>query len=155
MTKRMVAALIALIGLFTALYLTLYKIGVIGTMVCAVGSCETVQLSRWSTLFGVPVAVWGVGYYAAVVGLATAGLQDRWSDSQALSLGFVALTGWGVLFSAWLTYLELFVIRAICQWCVFSAILATTLFVIALLDWREVNAVATPEGGTSDSGVPY
>lgn len=155
MTKRMVAALIALIGLFTALYLTLYKIGVIGTMVCAVGSCERVQLSRWSTLFGVPVAVWGVGYYAAVVGLAMAGLQGRWSDSQALSLGFVVLTGWGVLFSAWLTYLELFVIRAICQWCVFSAILATTLFVIALLDWREVNAVAPPGVRTSDSGVPY
>jgi hypothetical protein len=46
-----------------------------------------------------------------------------------------------VLFSVWLTYLELFVIHAICQWCVVSAILVTVLFVISVLDLREVRAL--------------
>ena len=53
----------------------------------------------------------------------------------------VAVTTTGVMFSLWLTYLELFVIHAICQWCVVSAVLATVLFVLALLDYREVTAL--------------
>ncbi|MFN2566080.1 MAG: vitamin K epoxide reductase family protein [Gemmatimonadaceae bacterium] len=137
MTKRMLAALVALAGLFVATYLTLYKLGLIGTLSCSVGSCETVQLSRWATLFGLPVAAWGVGYYAVVFALALAGVHGRLVDSRRIALALVLLTGWGLIFSAWLTYLELFVIDAICQWCVVSAVLAAALFVICFLDWRE------------------
>jgi uncharacterized membrane protein len=133
----MLAALVALAGLFVATYLTLYKLGVIGTLSCSVGSCETVQFSRWATLLGLPVAVWGVGYYALVFTLTLAGVQPRFVESRGLALALVLLTGWGLIFSAWLTYLELFVINAICQWCVVSAVLAGVLFVICWLDWRE------------------
>jgi len=132
----MLAALVALAGLFVATYLTLYKLGIVGTLSCSVGSCETVQLSRWATLLGLPVAVWGVGYYALVFVLTLAGVQERFAESRGLALALVLLTGWGLLFSAWLTYLELFVIDAICQWCVVSAVLAAALFVICWLDWR-------------------
>ena len=48
-----------------------------------------------------------------------------------------ALTGWGVLFSGWLTYLELFVIDAICIWCVISAIIVTVMFAVSLADLRD------------------
>jgi len=136
MTRRMLTALIALVGLFIALYLTLYKVGIIGTLACGTGSCETVQLSRWSTFLGLPVAAWGTAYYVAVFALALAGIQDRWEDSLRLSLTMLVVTGWGVVFSAWLTYLELFVIHAICRWCVVSAAIALVLFALALLDWR-------------------
>jgi uncharacterized membrane protein len=51
-------------------------------------------------------------------------------------VSLLALTGWGVLFSGWLTYLELFVIHAICRWCVVSAVIALVLFVLALWDWK-------------------
>jgi uncharacterized membrane protein len=138
MTKRMLAALIALVGLFVALYLTLYKVGVIGELTCSVGSCETVNTSRWSTFLGLPVAAWGLGYYATVVVLALVGLSERFEDSRRLALGMLLLTAWGALFSLWLTYLELFVIHAICQWCVISAVLAFALFVVTWLDWREL-----------------
>jgi uncharacterized membrane protein len=136
----MLAALVALAGLFVATYLTLYKLGLVGTLSCSVGSCETVQLSRWATLLGLPVAVWGVGYYALVFILSLAGVQERFAESRRLSLSLALLTAWGLLFSAWLTYLELFVIDAICQWCVVSAILAAVLFVICWLDWRETKS---------------
>ena len=141
MNKRMLAALVALAGLFVALYLALYKLGYIGTLVCAVGSCEVVQTSRWATLLGQPVAVWGVVFYVGVLAVALAGLSPALADSRRLSQLLVAMTGFGVLFSLWLTYLELFVIHAICQWCVVSAILTTALFVISLLDLREVSVV--------------
>jgi uncharacterized membrane protein len=137
----MLAALVALAGLFVALYLSLYKLGYIGTLVCKVGSCETVQTSRWAALFGVPVAVWGVLFYVAVLAVALAGLSGALADSRRLSELMAVMTGAGVLFSLWLTYLELFVIHAICLYCVCSALLVTILFVIALLDLRDVRAL--------------
>jgi uncharacterized membrane protein len=147
----MLAALVALAGLFVATYLALYKLGVVGTLSCSVGSCETVQLSRWSTLFGLPVAVWGVGYYALVFALTLVGVVHyRLAESRGLALALVLLTGWGLIFSLWLTYLELFVINAICQWCVVSAVLAGVLFVICFLDWRQfrVSSFEFREGET-------
>lgn len=136
MSRRMATALVALVGLFVALYLWMYKAGFIGAIACGAGSCETVQLSRWATLLALPVAAWGVGYYAVVFLVALMLVQDRWADSRRLSLTLLGLTAWGLVFSAWLTYLELFVIHAICRWCVVSAVIATVLFVLALLDWR-------------------
>ena len=136
----MLAALLALVGLFVAIYLTLFKLGVIGQLVCAAGSCETVQTSRWAIFMGAPVAAWGVGFYVVVLALAIAGTTARWEDSQRLSLVMLLVTGWGALFSLWLTSLELFVIHAICQWCVGSAVIALALFVVSLLDWREMRA---------------
>lgn len=133
----MLAALLALVGLFVALYLTLYKIGIIGQLVCAAGSCETVQTSRWAIFLGAPVAAWGVGYYLVVLTMAIAGTMERWEDSAPLSLAMLLVTGWGAIFSLWLTWLELFVIHAICQWCVGSATIAVSLFIVSLVDWRE------------------
>jgi len=137
----MLAALVALAGLFVASYLALYKLGYIGNLVCAVGSCEVVQTSKWATLLGYPVAIWGVAYYAAVLAICLAGLAPSLVDNRRVSEVLVVMTGTGVLFSLWLTYLELFVIHAICMWCVVSAILATILFGVVLLDLREVRAL--------------
>ena len=138
MNRRMLTALIALVGLFLAAYLTLYKLGVIGTLACGTGSCETVQLSKWGTFLGLPVAAWGVGFYALILTLSLVGMQERWEHSRGLLLAQLLVTGWGALFSAWLTYLELGVIRAICRYCVVSAGLAVVLFVLAVLEWRAV-----------------
>jgi uncharacterized membrane protein len=145
MNKRMLVALVALAGVFVALYLTLYKLGYIGTLACAVGSCETVQTSKWATFLGFPVGAWGVAYYLAVLGLALIGLTARYADSRQLSDVLLGVTGFGLLFSLWLTYLELFVIHAICQWCVVSAILATILFVLSWLDRRDLSALLDHE----------
>lgn len=51
-------ALVSLLGLLLGAYLTLYKFGFIGTLACNVSSCETVQMSKWSTFLGLPVATW-------------------------------------------------------------------------------------------------
>ena len=78
MTKRMLVALLALAGLFVALYLTLYKAGFIGQLTCSIGSCETVNTSRWATFLGLLVAAWGVGFYVGALALSLASVQDRW-----------------------------------------------------------------------------
>ena len=132
----MLMALIALIGVFVSLYLTFYKLGYIGTLACGTGACETVQLSKWGDFLGVPVAGWGVVYYGVVLALALAGVQERFTGSRRLTTALLLVTGWGLLFTLWLTYLELFVIHAICRWCVGSATMTVLLFALALWDWK-------------------
>src|SRR4051812_24053904 len=145
MSKRMWMALISLLGLFLGVYLTLYKFGVIGSLACGVSSCEQVQTSRWSVFLGLPVATWGAGFYAMMLVLTVAGLQPRWADSKRLSLVLVILSAWGALFTAWLNYLEAFVINAWCEWCLGSAAMVLLLFVFAVLDYREIDTVEAVE----------
>jgi len=142
MTKRMIVATLSLAGIFVALYLLLYKLGIVGNLACSIGSCETVNLSKWATFLGAPVAAWGVGFYVVMFVLALASLQDRYIESVGMSKVLALVSGSGFAFSAWLTYLELFVIHAVCQWCVVSAIIVTLIFVFALLDLKERSSFA-------------
>ena len=146
MTKRMMIAVLALIGAFIATYLALYKIGVIGELTCSVQGCETVNSSRWATFLGFPVASWGVAFYVATFVVAVIGISPKFEDQRNISQALAFMSGIGVLFSAWLTYLELFVIHAVCMWCVTSAVIVTILFVLSLRDLRERRASA--EGTT-------
>lgn len=136
MTRRMTLALVALVGVLVAAYLALHDLGYIGTLACGTGSCELVQTSRWAVFLGIKVAVWGVAYYVALFALALAATHERFAEHPRLPVALVAMTGWGVAFSAWLTYLEIFRIHAICRWCVGSAAIVTVLFALALLDYR-------------------
>lgn len=142
MKFRMGSALLSLAGIFVAAYLWLYKQGRIGSIVCGTGGCETVQFSRWSEFLGVDVALIGMAGYVVLLAIALAGVQRpeaRWpSRWQAL------LAGGGVLFTAYLTWLELFVIHAICRWCVGSAVIITLIFLLAVLDLRRKPLPDTP-----------
>ena len=132
----MLIALLALVGALVALYLTLYKVGVIGELVCQLGSCERVNSSQWAIFLGAPVAAWGLGMYAVLLCLAVAWMND--AAPQRVGTAIVALSGWGVLFSAWLTSKELFVIHAICMWCVTSATIVTLIFIASVIELRRV-----------------
>jgi uncharacterized membrane protein len=125
-----------------ALYLTLYKVGVIGVLSCSIGSCETVNTSKWSMLLGLPIAAWGLAAYLVLLALAIAGSSETLEESATVSKLIVALAGWSVLFSAWLTYLELFVIHAICIWCVTSAALWVVIFAVSVADLRATSSAA-------------
>jgi uncharacterized membrane protein len=132
----MIVAALALAGIFISLYLTLYKIGVIGELSCSIGSCETVNLSKWSRFIGLPVAAWGLFFYVDVFAIALVGTMPRFENEPLISLVLTAEAAVGVLFSAWLTYLELAVIHAICIWCVTSAVVVTLIFLTSALDLR-------------------
>jgi uncharacterized membrane protein len=132
----MIIAALALGGVGLATYLSMYKLGMIGALSCSIGECETVNLSKWATLVGIPVAVWGLGFYLSLFLVAFAGTTDRFVNAAWVSHVMLAMTAWGVLFSGWLTYLELAVINAICMFCVISAILVTVLFFLSLLEWK-------------------
>ena len=124
---RVVAAL-AGVGLLVALYLTVTKLIASHALFCASGGgCDIVQSSRWSTFFGAPTAAWGAVVYAAIVALALAGFTaGRWLFTFLLT---VAAAG----FSAYLTWVELFVLHAICPYCLVVAIISVALIVVLLL----------------------
>ena len=132
MKHRQAIALLALLGFFVALYLWLYKIGVIGELKCGTGSCEFVQSSRYAWLFGQPVALYGVVGYLVLLVVALVGLQPRFLGNPVPTRWLAALSGVGFAFTLYLTYLEQFVIHAICRWCVVSAAIITLIAVIAV-----------------------
>ena len=133
----MIVATLALAGIFVALYLLLYKLGIIGELSCSVGSCETVNSSKWAKFLGLPVAAWGVAWYIVMFAIAIASTSERYASSDGMSKLLLFVAASGFLFSAYLTTLELFVIHAICQWCVISAIIVTIIFGIVIADYRE------------------
>jgi len=113
-------------GLAVAGYLAVTKLMGGGALFCqGVGGCEVVQQSRYATFLGLPTAAWGALVYAAIGTLALVGLAPwRW-------LGAFLLAAAAVSFSGYLTYLELFVIGAVCWYCVVSA--ATAMAVLGVL----------------------
>ena len=135
----MIVAALALAGIFISLYLTLYKLGVIGELSCSIGSCVTVNTSKWSRFLGLPVAAWGVFFYLDVFAIALIGTFRKFENEPLISLILAAEAAVGVLFSAWLTYLELGVIHAICIWCVTSALIVTVIFGVTIADYRELH----------------
>ena len=136
MRHRQTIAVLALVGWFIALYLGLHALGLGGELKCGTGGCETVQTSRWAVLLGVPVAFYGVAGYAVILAVALVSLQPAWLGRRGPVLLLAALATGGVLFSGWLTYLELFVIHAICRWCVTSAVLMTAIWLVSLHSLR-------------------
>jgi uncharacterized membrane protein len=125
---RVAGLAVVLAGLGVAGYLTYVHYAGLQPF-CAGGGhgCERVQSSSYARLGGIPVALLGLlGYLAIAVALLAPGERAR------LAAAALAVSGFG--FSAYLTYLELFVIDAICQWCVASAVLLMLLSVVTV--WR-------------------
>jgi uncharacterized membrane protein len=121
---RMVATFVAALGVGVATYIAIADSGG-GSPVCVGGSqgCQTVADSSYSHVLGVNIAIFGVLGYLLL-------LAAAWGRGDLARMGgfVVSLAGFGS--SVYLTYLELWVIDAICQWCVTSAILMTLLFAI-------------------------
>jgi uncharacterized membrane protein len=138
MRHRMVVAVLALLGLLMSIYLTLYHYGLTGPLICGgADTCERVQASRYAVFLGLPVALIGAGGYLALLVVSLAGLQGRYAEGPRTTRLLALLSGAGVLFSAYLTWLELFRIHAVCRWCVVSAGVITVIFVASLLGLKE------------------
>lgn len=120
-------AVLGLIGLGIAGYLTYVHYADKGIICLVGGGCETVQASRYAKFAGIPVPLLGLLGYISIL----ASLLIPREAGRALGMLF-ALSGFG--FSVYLTWLELAKIKAICQWCVGSAVVMTLLAIVTT--WR-------------------
>lgn len=139
MIYRMSAALLSLLGLFLSAYLYLYKIGRIGTLACGTAGCEAVQQSSWSRFAGIEVSLIGLAGYASLLAVSLAALRPGLAAQRWPAMLLATLAGIGVAFTAYLTYLELFVIHALCRWCLASAAIIATILMVTLLDIRRLS----------------
>lgn len=120
------------IGLVDALYLSWVKLANAYALCGPIGDCETVNSSPYAEIAGIPVALLGAGAYLAIlVSLILERRAGAWGEFVPLLVFGLSLTG--VLYSAYLTYLEVAVIRAICPYCLVSAVDLGLLLVMASL----------------------
>lgn len=128
----LVLAVLDVIGLAIATYLSVVELGG-GVPVCGpLHGCETVAQSSYSRLWGIPVAVFGVGLSLLLLTLAIAWWR---SNLYVLLLAHYGLSLGGVIFELYFLYLQLVVIRAVCVWCTTYGLSLILRFVIALAVW--------------------
>jgi uncharacterized membrane protein len=130
----LLAAIVALCGLADAIYLTIHHYTAEPVPCGEAFDCGAVLTSSYATIGGVPLAVFGaIAYFTAfsLSVLATFGNRLMW---RFFGVQVVLMT----LFTAWLVYLQAFVIKAFCQFCLISAGITLTLLIIALISkfWR-------------------
>lgn len=98
---------------------------------CSVlGECETVLTSRYAVIGGVPVSLFGIVYYLALTVLSVLYFDTKRSKFMIVAMGMSVL---GFVFTLWLFFLQVFVIKAFCEYCLFSAVITTTLFAGSLI----------------------
>ena len=123
---------LAILGAVDSIYLLVLKYKQLEAMCIGNHGCITVSNSSYSEIYHTPIAFFGlIGYICIGVLLY---LEPRWKltrEQGPLVVFGAALVG--VLFSAYLTYLELYVIHAICPFCVASAIIITLIFILAII----------------------
>ena len=132
-------AAVALIGFLDASFLTVeHYVG--GELPCLDGGgCETVTTSVYSTIAGIPVALLGALYYLATMVATLLYIERKKPLFLRTASWFVRL---GFVFSLWFVYLQLFVINAICLYCMGSAITTTVLFILSFFVMRHLRVGA-------------
>ncbi len=135
MDKRLIQASLVLtvIGILVSIYMTVYKITDNDGMCLGSGDCSTVNASPYSEVFGgFPVAGVGILGYAAILGLHLLEMRGKLSRENA-TLGLFGITLIGFLFTVYLVYIEVAVIKALCPFCVASQIVMTLIFIVSVI----------------------
>lgn len=129
-----IAAIVALIGLGDAIYLTVHNLTGEQVPCSVVAGCEMVLTSEYATIAGVPLAVFGAAAYFVAFSLAILTVFGNYKAWFLFGVQVVLMS----LFTLWLLYLQAFEIGAFCQFCLLSALVTFTLLIIALVSkfWR-------------------
>jgi uncharacterized membrane protein len=134
MEKRLsqLAIVLTIVGLLVSIYMTIYKITSNDSMCIGSGDCKTVNASRYAEVYGIPVAVLGVAGYSAI--LAVLLLERRpgfFRENGTLVLFGLSLTGF--LFTLYLIFVEVALIKAYCPFCITSQTVMTIIFIISVI----------------------
>ena len=127
-----VSLLLAGLGLLVSIYMTVYKLTENPNMCLGNGGCSVVNSSRYAELYGIPVAVIGIGGYLTILALLWMESRNAFLKHNGTLVVFgLALVGF--LFTLYLIYVELALIHALCPFCVTSQVTMTILFIISVI----------------------
>ena len=127
------SAVVAFFGFLDAAYLTILHLSET-IPPCTVGSCEAVLTSQFSTILGIPLALFGSGFYLSVIILS---LLIITSYKKIFMQMFYVLAAWGFIFSLFLLGVQAFILNAFCQYCLLSLATSTGIFILAGLNFRK------------------
>jgi uncharacterized membrane protein len=126
------SAVVSILGAADSVYLLIYKLTGNPHMCLGNGGCHNVNFSPYAEINGIPISDFGICEYLAILCiLVLEGRVKIAKENGPLAIFGIGLGG--VAFSAYLTYLELYVIHAICPFCVASAIAITLIFILAII----------------------
>jgi uncharacterized membrane protein len=124
--------ILSILGALDAIYLLVYKLTGNNQMCLGNGGCHNVNFSPYSVIYGIPVSVFGLAAYLVIIGIILLEPRLRLIEENGPLLVFgISLAG--VAFTAYLTYLEFYVIHSVCPFCVASAIFITLIFILAII----------------------
>lgn len=131
--RRWAMVVLFTLGFGVSFYLSYVETQNVQAVCGPVGDCNTVQTSRYANLFGVlPVGVLGLLGYAGMLLVWAYGLRPKMKFAHLAPLLLFGMAFFGVIFSLYLTYLEPFVIKAVCIWCLSSAVIITLILLNSL-----------------------
>jgi len=134
------SVVLSMVGIAIAGYLTIVHFRE-SLLVCSgISDCETVQTSQYAEILGIPVALLGLLCFVALFGLAVVRIIQPERADIITMIMFVMVVG-SIGFYIYLTYLELFVIDAICQWCVASSLVMVGMLVTESVLLRRVLSI--------------
>ena len=134
MDKRLsnIAIALTIVGLLVSIYMTIYKFTDNEKMCIGSGGCSVVNSSRYSEVSGIPVAVLGVGGYAAILAVLLLERRNKFFEQNGTML-FFGLSITGFLFTVWLIYVEIALIKALCPFCLTSQAVMTVIFILSVI----------------------
>jgi uncharacterized membrane protein len=127
-----VTFVLACLGVLDATYLLIYKLTNNPSMCLGSGGCHNVNFSPYSEISGIPVSVFGMAAYLVIAGILLIEPRLKIAKENG-SLAIFGISLAGVAFSAYLTWLEIYVIHAICPFCVASAVIICLIFILAII----------------------
>ena len=142
MMRRMAIAFLSLVTGIVALYLHLYKTGVVGNLQCSTGGCERAMFSPWGWFLGVDVALIGVIGYTLLLITSLVSIQPRFQAERWPVFLLLVLAILGFVFTLRLKYGEFIVLRTFCPWCAISAVAITIITILSTLEWRALRRAA-------------
>ena len=134
MEKRLsqLAIILTVIGLLVSIYMTIYKITSNDSMCIGSGDCKTVNASRYAEVYGIPVAVLGIAGYSAILAVLLLERNPGFFQTNGSMILFT-LTLAGFLFTVWLVFVEVALIKAYCPFCITSQIAMTLIFILTVI----------------------
>ena len=127
-----ISTILVVIGLLVSIYMTIYKVTSNDALCLGSGDCSTVNASRYSEVYGIPVATVGIAGYLAILLVYWYEKRDKFFEKNGPMLVFgMALTGF--LFTLYLIYIEFAILKAYCPFCLASQSAMTLIFIISVI----------------------
>jgi uncharacterized membrane protein len=122
--------ILSIVGIFDTTHLTIKRYTQESINCSIFEGCDFVTTSVYSTIFGVPVAVLGIIFYVSIFTLSVLYLRSK---NRKFLVSILGLSSVGFLMSVWFVYAQVFILESICSYCMLSAILSTTIFILSLI----------------------